>query len=199
MKKNRTMRIAGLLLALTLITSCFVGGTFAKYVSEATGTDTATVAKWSFGVGGADFTTGQTEGQITFSLFDAIKDSNITDDEENVADGLIAPGTSAMFDIVVANTSEVDAKFKIDFTVDGNEDLLALDTFTIGYIYDGADYTNDYISIPRGESKTVTVAYLWQFGGTFAGDEADTAVGIAAAAGDVDVTVTAKITAEQVD
>ena len=32
MKKNRTMRVAALLLALTLMTSCFVGGTFAKYM-----------------------------------------------------------------------------------------------------------------------------------------------------------------------
>ena len=46
MKKNRLMRIAALLLVLTLATSCFVGGTFAKYTSTATGSDTATVAKW---------------------------------------------------------------------------------------------------------------------------------------------------------
>ena len=29
--KNKTMRVAALLLALTLMTSCVVGGTFAKY------------------------------------------------------------------------------------------------------------------------------------------------------------------------
>ena len=42
------MRVAGLLLALVLVTSCFVGGTFAKYVTHGGGTDHARVAK--FGV-----------------------------------------------------------------------------------------------------------------------------------------------------
>ena len=48
MKKNWTMRVALLIVALTLITSCFVGGTFAKYVTGASYEDTARVAK--FGV-----------------------------------------------------------------------------------------------------------------------------------------------------
>ena len=47
MKKNsKLMRASFVLLVLTLITSCFVGGTFAKYVSEGEGTDSARVAKW---------------------------------------------------------------------------------------------------------------------------------------------------------
>ena len=37
MKKTGFMRAALLLLVLTLITSCFVGGTFAKYTTSATG------------------------------------------------------------------------------------------------------------------------------------------------------------------
>lgn len=45
-KKNRTWRAAALLLALTLVTSCFVGGTFAKYTTTGEATDTARVAKW---------------------------------------------------------------------------------------------------------------------------------------------------------
>lgn len=48
MKKTKFMRAALLLLVLTLITSCFVGGTFAKYTTSASGTDTARVAKWGF-------------------------------------------------------------------------------------------------------------------------------------------------------
>ena len=47
-KKNWTLRAAVLMLALVLITSCFVGGTFAKYVTSGSGTDSARVAK--FGV-----------------------------------------------------------------------------------------------------------------------------------------------------
>ena len=47
-KTGKTMRVAGLLLALVLVTSCFVGGTFAKYVTYGGGQDHARVAK--FGV-----------------------------------------------------------------------------------------------------------------------------------------------------
>lgn len=46
-KNGKTLRVAGLLLALVLVTSCFVGGTFAKYVTKAGGTTSeARVAKW---------------------------------------------------------------------------------------------------------------------------------------------------------
>ena len=51
MKKTR---IVGLLLVFVLVTSCFVGGTFAKYASKATGSDTATVAKWSIFAGSSN-------------------------------------------------------------------------------------------------------------------------------------------------
>ena len=47
-KKHWTLRAAGLLFALVLITSCFVGGTFAKYVTSGYGHESARVAK--FGV-----------------------------------------------------------------------------------------------------------------------------------------------------
>ena len=40
-KKHWTLRAAGLLFALVLITSCFVGGTFAKYVKSVSGTQMA--------------------------------------------------------------------------------------------------------------------------------------------------------------
>lgn len=45
-KKNKLMRTGGILLVLTLITACFAGGTFAKYVTTGEGSDTARVAKW---------------------------------------------------------------------------------------------------------------------------------------------------------
>ena len=47
-RKTGTLRVAGGLLVLVMITSCFVGSTFAKYTVGGTGSDTARVAK--FGV-----------------------------------------------------------------------------------------------------------------------------------------------------
>lgn len=87
MKKNRTMRAAALLLALTLMTSCFVGGTFAKYTSSATGEDSARVAYWGFG----DTSTLNLGGLFS---------TDYTDVKSKNGDDVIAPGTkgSATFD-----------------------------------------------------------------------------------------------------
>ena len=46
MKKNKFMRLASVMLMLCLITTCAISGTFAKYTTSATATDTARVAKW---------------------------------------------------------------------------------------------------------------------------------------------------------
>lgn len=46
MKKNWITKVAVLMLTLVMVTSCFVGGTFAKYVTKAEGQDNARVAKW---------------------------------------------------------------------------------------------------------------------------------------------------------
>lgn len=48
MKKNKVMRFASVVLVMTLLSTCMVGGTFAKYTTTATGSDTARVAKWGF-------------------------------------------------------------------------------------------------------------------------------------------------------
>jgi len=46
MKKNKMMRIASILLVVTLLSTCVISGTFAKYVTKAEGEDAARVAKW---------------------------------------------------------------------------------------------------------------------------------------------------------
>jgi len=46
MKKNRMLRLASTLMILTLLTTSIIGGTFAKYTTTGSATDTARVAKW---------------------------------------------------------------------------------------------------------------------------------------------------------
>ena len=46
MKKNLTFKAVSVLAVLTLITSCFAGGTFAKYVTAGEGGDTARGKVW---------------------------------------------------------------------------------------------------------------------------------------------------------
>ena len=108
MKKNRAMRIAALLLVLTMMTSCFVGGTFAKYTTKGTGTDSARVAHW-----------GVTIAHDNSIFYNAYKDTwtTYTADEKvdtitvqtSTVDDVVAPGTKgdlAAFDI--GGTPEVD-------------------------------------------------------------------------------------------
>ncbi|MDO4618738.1 MAG: hypothetical protein Q4B31_04360 [Clostridia bacterium] len=122
MKRSTTLRVATLMLALTLITSCFVGGTFAKYISQTKGTDSVTVAEWSFIVEGEDITT-DTDSTVTFNIFETINDTGNAADETSVVDGKIAPGTAGSFQFDLENTSEVDAKYTIAFKETNNSNI----------------------------------------------------------------------------
>lgn len=108
MKKNKTMRLATLLLALTLITSCFVGGTFAKYITTTNSEDSARVAKWGFNATTMDIT----------GLFAKAYDSDGDTSVGSTVD-VIAPGTtnSAKFKFEysegTANAPEVAYKFEV--------------------------------------------------------------------------------------
>lgn len=85
-KKNWTLRAAVLMLALVLITSCFVGGTFAKYVTSGDAGDNARVAKWGVSI------TAHDTGDVFAKEYDAIAGQ----DNTVIAGGeykVIAPGT----------------------------------------------------------------------------------------------------------
>lgn len=120
MKKTKLMRAALLLLVLTLITSCFVGGTFAKYVTSGDGKDTARVAKWGVTVTANGGTFANTYATDTGNVVGTIANSVVS------ADKVIAPGTKGnMVGMTITGTPEVAvsvnyaANFKVkDWTVD---------------------------------------------------------------------------------
>ena len=214
MKKTKTMRIAVLMLALSLLTCCFVGSTFAKYTSEATGSSTATVAKWSFTVEGKEIAV-QPSTTFTFDLFSTINDTGNTADETDVADGKIAPGTAGSFELNVANTSEVNASYVITLT-ETNASNVPLQYSVNGTTwFDSmealmADVTSanalksDSIAMATGTAAH-TVHWRWVFEGTTEGahagqtDVADTALGILGQDTAPTVTITASIVVNQND
>ena len=139
MKKNRTMRAAALMLTLTMITSCFVGGTFAKYTTNSTGTDSARVAKFGVAV---------TANGPTFAKEYAKDDDKFTLEANSVVStDVVAPGTNGnMASMTLSGTPEVavrvsyEGKFDIsdNWTVD-SEFYCPLQ-ITIGTaIIDGSD------------------------------------------------------------
>lgn len=106
MKKNRTTKIAIIVLALVLATSCFVGTTLARYTTKITGNDTARIAK--FGV----VLTAATD--LFEEKYDKGADAAlITVDGQNGAN-VIAPGTSGTATIfTISGTPEVDVNVLI--------------------------------------------------------------------------------------
>lgn len=114
-KKNWTLRAAVLMLALVLITSCFVGGTFAKYVTSKSGTDSARVAK--FGV------TVTANGDVFAKEYDTNDQAVVGTIAKSVisTDKVVAPGTTSNGDFVAATitgTPEVAVRvsYKLDAT-----------------------------------------------------------------------------------
>ena len=165
MKKNHTMRAASLLLVLTLITSCFVGGTFAKYTTQMVGSDTARVAK--FGVvltATGDMFAPEYAGNDAVSV-------KSDDNGDGTFDDVIAPGTSGNAVIfTIAGAPEVDVKVtaKLDHTIatlpagtytdytkvvekTGTNTSYEFDTFTLT-----ADYTPVLWTLTKNDGSTTT-------------------------------------------
>lgn len=197
-RSSMMVRLVAVLAVVMMFTMCFVGGTFAKYTSSGTGTDSATVAKWSFKVGEKDIATNDT---FTFDLFNTIKDSNGTDNETDMSsnDGsIIAPGTQGSFDLVLKNESQVTAQYAIDYTVTNNSDI------PVQFSVDGGrTWTDDLADVAASDSTklaansgttTIKVQWKWDFNGS--DDSFDTALGIG---GNAVLTVKAEVTATQVD
>ena len=114
-RKNHTLKLAGILLALVLVTSCFVGGTFAKYVTTGTGSDSARVAKFGVTVTANGTMFAKEYDTDTENVKKLIARSVISsNDKEKV----VAPGTSGkMVSMTLAGTPEVAVNVRYKATV----------------------------------------------------------------------------------
>lgn len=111
-KKHWTLRAAGLLFALVLITSCFVGGTFAKYVTTGNGGATARVAKFGVTMSVAN----DTAFQKTYRTDNSSVSTTITNSVDSSGpENLVAPGTKGSNFVVLSikGTPEVAVNVKI--------------------------------------------------------------------------------------
>lgn len=113
MRKTNTTRVALLLLALTLITSCFVGGTFAKYVTGAKIEDVARVAK--FGV--------DVSAEKTDSLFK----QQYTKDDTSANIGTYSVKAQGDYDVVAPGTTG-DV---LGFSITGKPEVAVKVTFAL--------------------------------------------------------------------
>ena len=147
MKKNKMMRLASFLLIAVLLTTSIISGTFAKYVTEGSATDTARVAK--FGVvidasgslfsnsyvNAAGGNTPATSGTLTVSA----------------AENVVAPGTKCSNDglkLSITGTPEVNVKVTFAIADDSNDVFLkagnGLPDMTTSSTTDTFNLTADY-------------------------------------------------------
>lgn len=212
-KKNVLMRSAGLLLALVLVTSCFVGSTLAKYTVGGRGDDTARVAKFGVTItaNGATFAREYDEGTAVKSVIST--------------DKVVAPGTSGeMVRMAISGTPEVAVNVQYAATLTLNDKWkdkegnfycplrITIATSEGNEHYYGLDYTNatlfaqavqdaighfnaqyaagtDLSTITADGSKLApTVSWAWAYEGTGTHtvtqtDEKDTYLGDQAALG----------------
>lgn len=159
MKKNKMMRIAAVLLVVTLLSTCAISGTFAKYVTKASVADDARVAKWGIQIetGGALF--GDAYKATDPAYVAAGGTVSVKADEQ-----VVAPGTGskniATVDGVEANgfyakvsgKPEVATRFALTIDLDELEDVfLPVGTYT--------DYTNEFDG-GQFELKSLNSTYI---------------------------------------
>lgn len=203
-KKSLLLRSAGVLMGVSILSTCVLGGTLAKYTTSGKGTASASVAKFDVKLNGS--TIKSTE-DVTLNLFDTVYDSAtginpLADDE--VASGKIAPGTWGKTDLTVKNDSEVAIKYTLSIEKnDGADDAMLnrLQFSTNGEDWDTLENINAALS---GASKELAIgadeetqSLYWQWEFEKPSDVDDTNLGTAAAAASaakalVDVTVTAE-------
>ena len=112
MKKNKSLRLASVLLMLCLITTCAVSGTFAKYTTSASSFDTAHVAKWDMSIvvnAAKDFAP---------NLDDVVGDDGVAIKASDAVTNKLAPGSQGtMFVATIKGQPEVIYNVTINFTL----------------------------------------------------------------------------------
>lgn len=219
MKQNKIFRLSAILLVLTLLSTCVISGTFAKYTTSATADDNARVAKWGVTVeatGDNAFATEYTTGS----------DTNV---KSSTTDNVIAPGTTGnLCSLTIGGTPEVaveilaNAELTLDNWKIGSAEYCPLEfTVTVGgapttYKIDGAAIktvsdlkaaVENAIETAIGATRvapntpltrSVSVTWAWDFDGN--DDVKDTALGKAAADGNAPtISILVSATVTQID
>ena len=218
MKKNKIMRVAAVLLVAVILTTCAISGTFAKYVTSGSGSDTARVAKFGVTVTGNADTFKQTYAKDDTS-------ATLTGDTVVSTEDVVAPGTSGDM-AAFAITGKPEVAVRVAFTgrlelgdkwVDSTSayycpiEIKVGDTTFEGTTYDSANefeaavnakiatYTKDYeanTDLSTIGADAPAISWKWAFEGnddvkdTHLGDQAVAAGNAAQISLDVTATVT---------
>lgn len=134
MKKNKMMRVASALLIAVLLTTSAISGTFAKYVTQDSGADSARVAKFGvvLDVDGHLFDVNYVNVANNNKHMDDASSSIITVESYTKQDKLVAPGTKNDVGMTfsIKGTPEVAVAVAMDLKA-GSESAAAADPIDI--------------------------------------------------------------------
>lgn len=229
MKKNVMMRVAAVLLVCVLASTCGISGTFAKYVTDGTSTDTARVAKFGVEVTGSN---------DIFNKWYTTHDTSLTSAEQAIvgansvvssnADNLLAPGTNGhLANFGITGTPEVavrvtyaltswtatgwtttgtDVYFPIIFTVNGTDyyigDTESIADFMTRVQNAIAESTEVYAAgtdLSTQYNTDLSVSWRWNFEGGSWAYQTDAKDTVLGNAGTAIFSMTITATVEQVD
>lgn len=153
-KKHWTLRAAGLLFALVLITSCFVGGTFAKYVTTGNGHESARVAKFGVTMSVAN----DTAFKKTYATDNSSVSTTITNSvDSNGHENLVAPGTKGSNFVVLSISGKPEVAVNVKIEASGTDVFLNAGEYpdlTTAADGDKFKLTTDYYPITYTLTKT---------------------------------------------
>jgi hypothetical protein len=164
MKKNRMMRVASGLMVAVLMTTSAISGTFAKYITQTSASDSARVAKFGVTIGTAGSLFGESY-QKHASDSGATSISNTVESTVKV----VAPGTSSADvgdggGLVFSATGTPEVAVKVSFSVD-TDSLKDI-------VLPAATYT-DYTVVPNGTFSVASDYHPLQFTLKWNGVEVD--------------------------
>lgn len=119
MKKNVMMRLACFLLIAVLISTSAISGTYAKYVTEGSASDTARVAKFGVKVTGTSEIFYDSYKNAATVYTNGENGDAITVQADTKGTNVVAPGTrGALVNFALEGKPEVDVKVTYEATVD---------------------------------------------------------------------------------
>lgn len=177
MRKNRLFILGIFTVMVALVSLSLVSGTWAKYTSTTSGSDTAKVAKWEWVLNGEDPVATAT-GIV--DVFSTVYDTDGTTDETDVDGNLIAPGTSGSFQFELTNKSQVTGAYAIVLEETNTSNV------PLQYSLNGTDWYDSIAELNAANAtelantlaigaleKVVTVSWRWVFDNEESGDGHD--------------------------
>jgi len=142
MKKNKMLRLASVLLILVMLTTSIVGGTFAKYTTTGSVSDTARVAKWGVAINtsGSLYSNAYAAAAVADgkgnlpTAWNATSNVNaITVATADVADdNIVAPGTKSYDNgLSFGITGKPEVAVKVETTIQSEDIFLKGGTYGV--------------------------------------------------------------------